>query len=65
MATCESCHGDGHVDCPQCEGHGYHTHFDPAAALDLAEPARDVDCRLCNGSGRRKCEACDGAGERD
>jgi DnaJ-class molecular chaperone len=51
MATCNSCHGSGAVDCPVCKGKGR-----------IYQIASSYTCQNCKGSGKVKCNVCDGKG---
>lgn len=51
--TCSACHGEGHVNCPQCDGRGREYDY----------MGDSYQCKNCQGSGIVKCGACDGKGK--
>lgn len=50
--TCKTCHGEGSVKCPKCNGKGRTFGF-----------ASEAKCDHCKGSGRVICGVCDGKGK--
>jgi len=51
--TCSTCHGEGSLNCPSCDGNGQ--------KFDLLGNASQ--CTNCHGSGKVMCGVCDGKGE--
>ena len=64
-ATCETCNGTGHVECPTCEGSG--TVEETCSTCDGSgtDPSTGEMCGSCNGSGQTTstCSTCEGTGE--
>lgn len=64
MSKCKACGGDGHVDCPECDGTG--VLGGSGSFIKLPDPGamddddRETECPACGGCGRLECEQCDG-----
>lgn len=59
---CETCNGEGQLDCPECGGTGDFT-------CTYCNGSGELKCGYCNGEGvdsdGKECEECKGSGEQD
>src|SRR4051812_33906470 len=52
FTACDSCHGQGTVDCSSCGSRGYTSYTNRER------------CTVCHGTGRRQCNYCGGTGDK-
>lgn len=61
---CDTCDGDGRVDCPECEG-SCEINCSDCYSRSARRSTGKVECDECSGAGEMDCDDCEGQGEID